>query len=108
MNKKQKRELGEARQAAFLQQNIESGLKAQKQAHEIVAKRKATAEKIAKQKKLAEDAKKAGEKMKQVGFSASTASKSINDLVEVMATEELLEDEFPEVLDMTDETAYSA
>jgi hypothetical protein len=108
MKKSEKRRIGEARQAEFAQQNREQGLKAQQQAHEIAAKRKATAEAIAQRKKNAENAKTASEKMKAVGFSATAAAKSMSDFVTACRVDEEVDVDYPEVLDMTDETAYSA
>lgn len=96
MKKSEKRRIGEARQAENLRQSIESGLKAQTQAHAIAAKRKATMEKIA-QKKSAE---KASNAMRALGESASRASKSMSELVTQMANE-------GDQIDLGDETTLA-
>jgi antirestriction protein len=106
MKKSEKRRIGEARQAELLKQSQESGLKAQQQAHEIAAKRKATLDKIAARKKAKEDAEKAAKAMKTVGENASVAAKTISQFVNELTRNDV-EGDYPEVLDMTDETAYS-
>lgn len=107
MKKSEKRRIGEARQAEFAKQNLESGLTAQKQAHKIAAKRKATADKIKAAKALKEAADKAKGAMRDAGEAASSAAKGMVTLVDAYSKHPD-SDDWPEVLDATDETAYPA
>jgi hypothetical protein len=79
MRKSEKRKIGEARQAKFLEESIESGLKAQTQAHELRKKKQ--------QELMREKARNANRK-------------KINGMTE---GKKQPVDDYPEVLDSTDE-----
>lgn len=81
MKKSEKRRIGEARQAEFAKESLESGLKAQQRAHEIAEKRKATLAKIAEKENLRQKAVLARQAMRDVGTAASKATKNIDEFV---------------------------
>lgn len=99
MKKSEKRRIGEARQAENLRVSIESGLRAQRQAQELAEKRKKAAERAAAVRK----AKVASEAMRAGMEKASKAGQRLSE-----SLKEMTEEDYPEVLDMTDETAFSA
>lgn len=81
MKKSEKRRIGEARQAENLKESRESGLKAQRRAHEIAAKRKATMEKIATKENARQKKILAAGAMRLLGENASKSAKSIQEFV---------------------------
>lgn len=108
MKKSEKRRIGEAKQAQNLKDSIESGLKAQTNDRIARQERKAAIEKARLKKANAEKAKNAMKKLGESFDKGSKASKELNKNLEEMANSWVPEDEdYPLVLDMTDETAHA-
>lgn len=111
MKKSEKRRIGEARQAQFAKESRESGLKAQKQAHELAAERKAKKDKIEAAKKAKAAMESMGNSTKQAGRAGQSLGKTLQQMSEMdqlAMGSDFDDEEYPSVLDMTDETAYSA
>jgi septal ring factor EnvC (AmiA/AmiB activator) len=104
MKKSEKRRIGEARQAENLKESLESGLRAQRQAHRAAAKRKETLEKIAAKESARLEAILKKEKVKLGINDVASANKKPAKPVSDMTRHEF-EETYPLVLDMTDETA---
>jgi hypothetical protein len=83
MKKSEKRRIGEARQAEFAKENREAGLHAQRRAHEIAEKRKASLAKIAAKENARQKKVIAAGAMRLLGENASKAAKSMQEFVTV-------------------------